>query len=372
MDIEIRLKQILKQQGWYHHGSVTEIAEYCGVHRHSIGRLMRNDSAQPSLRLLGKICDYLVAKGYKAKQLPQDLFGVRASALWRAIAAPGRVCVYVARYWEKVNESTVIRKWVAHSDATVLTKIAEKLSRQTALEDVPTTVETEYIPFEFTLKAGQKQLLEGQEAAKDVYEKIRNRVTPETSILLGSQRANYLVEYFVSDLFHTKAFEPPKGTEIRVPFYTRYREIDRMVRSCFGGRGAPPGYRGRATPGVYYLNEDGAWEVAEWVEQERDAGVLILVREPASTSLVIAAFGFSGRGTEGIGEQMVKGAEEFWRPGIKAEGREVAAYVCRFEFQKDAKAKEGNGLIAKSTRFTPVSNKVLKKYLTEGGREEKR
>ena len=49
MPVEIRLKKILQQYGLDKKGIIQTIAEEVGVHRHSIGKLYRNEYSHPSL-----------------------------------------------------------------------------------------------------------------------------------------------------------------------------------------------------------------------------------------------------------------------------------------------------------------------------------
>ena len=98
MEIEIRLKQVLKEHKLDKHGVTKKIASDCGVHRHTIGKLYRNQLSHPSLEVLGKVCKWLMAHDVPGDELPQALFGARPSELWQAITAPGSVTIYLGEY----------------------------------------------------------------------------------------------------------------------------------------------------------------------------------------------------------------------------------------------------------------------------------
>ena len=86
MAIEIRLKQVLEEHGLHVYGVESEIANACGVHRHTIGNLLRNRMKNPSLDYLNRVCRWLIGKGVPQEELPGALFAFRPPTLWKAIA----------------------------------------------------------------------------------------------------------------------------------------------------------------------------------------------------------------------------------------------------------------------------------------------
>ena len=363
MQIEIRLKQLLREFRMDKYGVLQEIADDCDVHRHTIGKLYRNQMSHPSLEVLGKVCGWLVNHGMPEDILPQALFGSRPELFWQAIAAPGKVCMYVGEYRNRI-EGGIIRRWVASSDAAVLAGIAQHLSSRIQMGDIRPSVRTKYVPFAFSPKPGEDQFEEERARAKATFDAIQSNQTPETAILIGSQRANYLAEFCVADLFGCRAFEPPKPNSApKVPFYTRFRKGDRLVDSCFGGYASPPGLTGKSKPGLYYIDESGKWHVGEWVDEKKDAGMVITVYDAASSALTVAAFGFSGRSTASIGVEMLSRADDFWPPVIDVNGRQIGVYVCRFEFKEPDPHEQDMEVAIGKFEVVKMDEDVLAEYL---------
>ncbi|MCP3933309.1 MAG: helix-turn-helix transcriptional regulator, partial [Bacteroidetes bacterium] len=63
MKLEWRLKQLLEEHHLYRYGVETKIAKDCGLHRHTIGKFLRNNIQAPKLEVLEKICEWLIEKG---------------------------------------------------------------------------------------------------------------------------------------------------------------------------------------------------------------------------------------------------------------------------------------------------------------------
>ena len=365
MQIEIRLSKLLCEHGLDKRGVLQRIARECKVHRHTVGKLYRNELKNPSLSVLGRICDWLESNGVPGNVLPEALFGSPSTGLWQAIAQPGLVRIYVGEYRQQDADTGGTRRWVALRDSVDLTGFARRLSSQIEMERARPKVETEYVPFQFSRAAQGGEYREEREAAKRVFKEIQSRRVSQTTILIGSQRANYLAEYLVADLFGCRAFHAPSGRTPRVPFYTAYRAVDRPVPSCFGGTEPPIEERRTCTPGVYYLDKKKEWQLAQWEDDVHDAGVLITVHYPATTSLIIAAFGFSGRSTASIGREMLEQADDFWPPSVKVNGKEVGVFVCRFTFKPNTQTGNSVGPEIDEFEVVPLSANVLEDCLVK-------
>lgn len=48
----------------------------------------------------------------------------------------------------------------------------------------------------------------------------------------------------------------------------------------------------------------------EWQRKKQDAGIVIIIREAENVEM--AAFGFSGRATNAIGNVLLQDSEKFW------------------------------------------------------------
>jgi len=148
MLIEMRLKKILRDHGLDRRRITQDIAHGCNVHRHTIGKLYRNQLSNPSLKVLGDLCDWLQSNGVPAAELPHALFGLRPSKLWEAVAGPGKVTLYLGEYQQTVGEMQPML-WISRRDATVAGEIIQKLSRPAGPDGTRRfpTVRTEYVPF---------------------------------------------------------------------------------------------------------------------------------------------------------------------------------------------------------------------------------
>jgi transcriptional regulator with XRE-family HTH domain len=363
MEIEIRLKKILREHGLDHHGVTQRIARDLEVHRHTIGRLYRNQMANPSLKVLGDLCDWLEARGVPAEKLPKELLGSRPRGLWRAVAAGGVVRIYLGEYQQMQREAPVML-WISRRDATVQDGIVRVLSTPSTVGEVRPTVMVEYVPFRFVSLGSyvKRQFEEDLARSKDVFDKMRSKERRASSILIGSQRVNYLVELFVADLFGCKPFQPiRKG--IKVPFYLTYHSRDRAVPSCFGGLRPPPGKKGTLDPGIHHLDKNGKWVYCPWTSRKEDAGVIIEVYDPGTERVELAVFGFSGWGTEALGRQLLRDPKPFWPPYYTWKCKQLGIYVCRFGMEATVLPDAGEVIHANDLKIERIDGRILQRYL---------
>ncbi len=369
MKIEVRLRAILEEHGLYRHGILAEMEDQIGLNRHTIRRLLNNNLPK-SLEMLGDISDWLQKKGVPAEDLPQALLDKRPAELWKAAATPGKVTFYLGEYRETRRGAPLMR-WVSLRDAAVQARIISHLSTPGEVGGSCPLLATEYVPFRFTMqhdrRKGQKtegrgrRFEEDAESARRVFRAMRTRKPRGTSILIGSQRVNFLLEVFVANLFGCRAF-PERGRS-SVPFYLVYREGDRAVDSCFGGRKAPPGYKGKPVPGTYYLEKNRKWVCCPWEADKQDAGIVIVLHDPGSGALEIAAFGFSGRATEMVGRQLLRKDDPFWHGHAETKDKNVGVYVCKMALSKQDDDGGETALDASKCEIVPLDADMLRTQL---------
>jgi transcriptional regulator with XRE-family HTH domain len=416
MAIEIRLRQVLKEHGLHKHGVETEIARYCGIHRHSVGNLLRNNMSNPSLSVLEKVCNWLIDNGVRAEKLPMALFGFRPPTLWRAVGGSETIALYLGMY---VHTDTAFPALpapmsVARYDAEVAAAIMNTFASRAEMGSVQTRVRLEFVPFHFSPskpEINENILAADKTQTLRTFEKMRGEMTRENAILLGSQRVNYLLEFMVADLFGCEPFQSPRK-KASVPFYLLYRKTDQPLPSCFGGRESQPWLKDGNRSGTYYLNDKEKWTLIEWKETKQDAGIVIIVRD--GDSVQMAVFGFSGRATNALGRSLINESHKFWpaiedvgpkeekkednkKEGAKKgkggkktkakeakskkgtgpfmrtkRGKEVAAYICRVTFiENEAESESGDESDSDETqshkkdtvKVTALSKSVLEKYL---------
>lgn len=383
MLIELRLNALLKELDLDYHGSRKELAESCGVHRHTIAKLCSDEMSNPSLDVLSDICRWIKHKkqntNFDPSILPGALFGLRPTKLWRAFGKSDSVTIYLGEYKQKHEDMPNIpaHRSVARSDAEVESMIMRCLSSTETMGADRPAVHTRFIPFQYTWINPCPDVcefeLDKKRAMKVFRSGIRKRGEKESVILLGSQRVNYLVECLVAELYGCRPFAPATGVP-KVPFFLCYRDFDRSVKSCFGGRDFPPGYKIRnkaefeeacekyrkkhgkksapqpMTPGTYYLRDrKGPWELCPWIPDREDAGIVIINRE--AVRIEMAVFGFSGPATCAVGRYLIDHPEKFWPEGspddadsavtTTIKGIETGIYLCRVKFPPKNTSRQG-------------------------------
>ena len=192
MQVEIRLKKILREHGLDRHGITQRIARDLDLHRHTIGKLYRNQLANPSLKVLGMLCDWLQAHGVPADVLPHGLLGSRASALWHAVAGPGTVRIYLGEYQQMEPTAPEIL-WVSRRDSTVAGEIVQVLSTPTDFGEARPKVLIEYVPFRFAKLGAHLKKAQFQSdltRSREIFREMRSRRQSSAAVLIGSQRVN--------------------------------------------------------------------------------------------------------------------------------------------------------------------------------------
>ena len=331
MNTEFRLKQILDDAGVDTHGRIQRIVQGTSVNRHTIRKIYNNEATNVSLQTVGRICGWLQEKGY-CKGLPGAFFAARPSRLLCAMAEPGLVTFYLGEY-----RSTGYPKYrVARDDAAAASMLVHSLARSAdsprllfSHVHVPSHLPADHEEIKaLSFKADKK-------TAAAIFRRMRKDRAGGTAVLVGSQRANYQVEWFLSDLFGCPAFEP--GGD--VPFYLRYHEKAR-VASSFGGNDPPTGRGADEPPGIYY-RKGGKWLLLPSEPRRRGAGVVIVRRDPGLGRLELAVFGVSAISTAATAKFICDTPDRFWPSGRVQAGLQVGMYLCAFQLGGMKTGEEG-------------------------------
>ena len=133
--------------------------------------------------------------------------------------------------------------------------------------------------------------------------------------------------------------------------------------SCFGGRENPFRQKDKNKTGLHYM--DGRrWVTLPWKNNQQDAGVVVVEQNPKTNSVSLAIFGFTGRATEAIGEQLVKKQEKFWPPNTTARGRNIGIYICRLTYEPLSSEEEAVGKVGlTSCEVIELKESTLESYL---------
>jgi hypothetical protein len=406
MTVELRLQEVLNQFNLNRHGIEKRIAQCCGLHRHTVGKIYRNESKNPSLYVIGKMCSWLIENGVPAQILPGALLGFKPAKLWQAIAQTSRVTICLGMYKNIINKNSRNKPGPSHmtvasNDATANSKIYQILTSKEEMGDSRPTVRTRHVPFHFHHNVQQldESLFEADKhSSLRIYQEVLGQINMDTVILIGSQRANYLVEYFVADLFGCQPFVPDTKKP-NVPLYLRYRSFDRPVPSCFGGRDNLLGVESTTQCGIWYMDENDQWLLCEWKRGVQDSGAVITVR--SAGSMRIALFGFSGRSTNAICNKLIQEPEKFWpanavdfeahectphlaenrkphsrkkagqQTTVVRNSNEIGVYICRVQFSdsdKAAKTWTERDYDNDEVEVMPLDRAVLDRYLPKRGR----
>lgn len=377
MDIELRLKELLIEQGVNPRGRglIKELAEYLNLHRHTARRLllgnMPDDDTKGvnriSLRTLGELCDWLHRKhGVPMDRLPAALFGFSASTeLWEAVSSMRSTTLFLGECL--VEAQGPDRLWVSSRDGMVANAIVEQLSGfKSDSSEGGSEIHTEYVPFRFAPdnldpNTRRKYAEEQSRTAKKMFERTQALRSNSSHIYIGSQEVNALMECWVGARFNCKPFQPATK-EPKTPFHIWFRHPGSVVQSTFGGAAPPVDYSGKFRgPGIYYRQKN-RWLVCSFIENKKDAGLVITFRDPGANILDVAIFGLSGRATAALADRVVPDTKRFYPPTLSWQGTQLGVYVCKFGVVAD-KVETGRSYHIKEFDVIPIEANTLKQYL---------
>jgi hypothetical protein len=334
MEIKIRLKKLLGEHGLDGHGIIQQIAADIGVNRHTIAKLYNNQAPTLSLDLLSRLCTWLHSHGVPSGELPGDLFSTGRAALWEALVLQGEeITLYLGEY-HATKPPFAASRWISTRDSAVASTILRQLSTGTEARQLWPGLRLAYVPFRYSpgdANLDQSLLHEDIARAGELFSRVKGNPEPCTTIIIGSQRVNYLLEFFVADLFGCQPFTTA-AKDPAVPFFSVYRQTDRNTPSCFGGPHNPFRQTDGTVPGLHYLNEKGKWVTCPWVEKKQDAGIVITLKDHRTKSIILAVFGFSGLATKAVGDQLVHKEHQFWPPPMEFKSREVGVHLCQLTY----------------------------------------
>lgn len=367
MKVECRLKDLLGEYGLDRHGVIQEIAGAVGVNRHTIAKLYNDRASSVTFDLLSRLCNWLAKNDVPTDELPGALFGSGRAPLWNAIARQGgEVAIYLGEY-QPTPQAEVVWRWISRRDSAVASMIVRQLSVGTEGGSPPPRINFQYVPFRFSPadRLVNRELLDLDIArTKDCFDRMQQDARPGTSVIIGSQRVNYLLEFFVAELFGCRPFTVPAG-EPSVPFFSVYRPSDPNTPSCFGGQQNPFRRRDNDVPGLHYLNERGNWVTCPWVLHEQDAAIVISMREHRRKAVDLAVFGFSGRATEAAGEQLLMREDLFWPPPVRLKTRDIGVYICRMAYAPHHADSDSEGRVQiSSCDVIPLADRILERLVS--------
>ncbi len=365
MRIEFRLEEVLRKHGLLAHGVKQDIAKEQGLNHHTIGKIFNNQVSTISLNTLQKICEWLHGKGVPLEELPGSLLALRVGELWEAVSAKAEVAIYLGEQVQAQPPAAAWR-WIARRDSQVASAFAQVLSMNGASGKVVPRVSTEYVPYLGKPNVGQggrRPRKDDIDYARTIFETMRKKQSRSNAIIIGSQKVNYLVEYFVADLFNCfdHAFCHVKK-EPKTPFFLVYRKRDRGVESCWGGWQNPAGGSDTSTAGIHFC-KGSAWSVIPWKEHVEDGGIVVTSYCPGTGAVELAVIGFSGRATEAVGNTLIDKPHLFWPPEVTVGRKSIGVYLCHIRFGKSSAGTKKDTLGFASAKVIALDEATLKEYL---------
>jgi hypothetical protein len=345
MRIEIKLQGLLRHYGLLKPDifSFVKVEKEAGIARKVVSGLYYNRRERITMNQLGRLCQWLHSKGVPAEDLPGALFRFYASGLLSVLCAASRVKIFLGDYLQRAG-SHIPKFWVSWADSEVASTFVELLSGAQSAEPRPTASRSSPggsngLRFEFVLVPSHEAPFgeapgsgrptpESTKPARQIFRAMRDDKIPTTNILVGSQRANLLMELFVADLAGCKPFTETRG---RLPFYL-YREPSpaSVIPSCFGGPDLPAGCPDCGKYGIYFRRNGRGWELCPSVPNEADAGIVIVRRDLGLGRTELAVFGCSAQATRAMGALFRQNPDQFWGPMQRLKGGiEAGVYVCR-------------------------------------------
>lgn len=363
MVIKMRLRKLLQDHNLYYRGVQRDIARDLQIHRQTVSKMFSGEVGTISTKVLSDICTWLLDRKVPLRELPASLFGRGRGKLWQEFAEKGKCSFFIGEYHEP-REPGVVWKWLSRNDTIAAGLFAQQLSMPQE-ENLPSPgLFFEYIPFHYPLQSydsRQEPLAQDIQSSARIFNKMLSDKNT-SSILIGSQRVNYLLEHFVANLFKCTPFT--SYSQLRVPWFMVYRQSDHLVPSCFGGTVRPGGGTEGSQPGLHYINEKGKWVAFPWHMHKQDGGVVVVVRDHEKDTISMALFGFGGVTTEAIARITVLQEERFVEPQWETNNREIGVFICLLKYQVSLLPGEVEETVAPTTcEIIPIKERILKKFL---------
>lgn len=367
MKVQIQLRKLLEDRKLDKRGIMTEIAAATQLDRRVISKYYNAETSLASLEVLGKLSAWLAQHGVPTDHLPGSLIGFVHTELWPALADRGQVDLHLGEYWHRNTPAPAWRA-VSRRDAAAAADFVHQFSSPQAGVKPP-EIRFQYTPLQFPLEqldTRSQPLSADIAAAAEAFKAMRVRRRSASSILIGSQRVNYLLEHYVANLFGCTAFEAPVGRP-RVPFFFVYRPGDHHTPSCFGGLRNPFNRSEADTPGLHYLQSlrgGGRWKVRPFKDRS-DGGLVIIVQDRETRAIELAIAGFSGRSTEALGRQLISSAGDFWPPRIATRDKDIGIHICLFDFEDREEMVSPNRDDVHVRHYEPIrmDEQVIRKFL---------
>lgn len=373
MQINLRLKQILKDHGESGRGVIKRIVDHTKLQRHQVSALMKNRIKHLPIDSLGAICDYLVERHQISRtQLPAILFALEPAEFWSLLG--GRQLVEICF---GVREDEVGAEMIVASDSYLHGVLLKELFGAKAderAEQNGQTLQQILVPAFGDNVDTDDAIATGHSVHSDFMARSGDRAI----VGLGSIKSNVVIELLIALLFGAEPFAPQedvvKPGDRKCPFYISLRPKDPHPPSCHAGTRLSKSQR-KPEPGIYYEQASGKWTSCPWGLTQDAALVMYAFRPPAGTVEAVMG-GFSSRATRCLAEALPDIAPKLWPPSYDEDDLKVGVFIVRFKYDKpttDNGADEyAAWRYAKPSEFKviPLSHAALARRLKRTGQEK--
>ncbi len=361
MEVSINLRQVLRDYGLDTHGIINTLAAELAINRDTASRLCSGKATSISFAHLGRLCTWLAARKVPEERLPAILFERQRATLWESLGRHSdRITIYLGEYQTMLNDQ-VTGRWISRRDSQVAANLIKVLSQKRPMNEL-SALELSYVPFHYSPHDPHVDLTNLEEDIRknaEIFNQMKHSSRPESSIIIGSQRVNYQLEFFLADLFNCPAFPRSPGKK-PVPLFSVYRKLDQNTPSCFGGTKNPYIDRSRQQPGIHYMRDTGRWGICPWIQDKQDAAVVITVNDHERRSITLAVFGYTGRATEAVGDLLVTCPDLFWPPATQVNRKEVGLYIYQFKYTATGKTEPATSRDKTGSSVIRIKESVIK------------
>jgi hypothetical protein len=328
--------------------------------------MLNNQAEYVSLRVLGRLCDYLVKhQGVEAHRLPGALFGSDPDKFWELLA--GRQHLHFC-LGTRSSPEWPGADYVMSTDSRLQGLMLSRLTQGAAGRALAVCPEFHLVssPPRKAPADPEKKWENARQSAGKLYAELHQKYGTGC-IFFGSQKVNPMLELCFATTFFATPFSSQDGVarprDRSCPLFFRYREEDPKPDSFFGGlqlaKGAPA-----KEPGLYYEVDDGSWEACVCDPASSDAAFFFYAFYPATAHLEVACGGFSSRATNCLTEHLEEVVSEVGKPQFTSKSLDVGMYVIRFTFDTSDQSAARSGDQRPFTRqVIGLSTKVIQRRL---------
>ena len=239
------IRRLLQREGHdIPRGIISNMSKYMGIHANTMGKYFSgNDLQSVSLEHLTKILDYLKTVKGIATNLPEGLlYDDSMWEVWRDLRT-----TFFLGFHTTEEAGNVFERWISPNDHHAQSSLAAHLSQQ---QQHANLISEMFVEFDRGSDVDSQQAIECemQRTFEEFFPDLSAVLYPHegskwhraltANCLIGSQKVNGLLNYFVASLYgHPNPLRVSDTPTI--PFFMVPRPTDHKFISCFGGKEIP-------------------------------------------------------------------------------------------------------------------------------------